>query len=391
MEEDKQINLDNCLCIRILTHTDIYCLRTRTKIDQLAQKLINDIHECDDRVFLLRDIITILQCSISYRFEIRRIIDYSVRYFLNQLKDDIHCMICNSNEHFSENYTGLDCVQDTIEEVYNTISLFPDVLLEQTELYWMDETDDEEYQQGQFYPISQLSFTIRNDWISGNNDKVAMYIPVLVKIALQFGLFHEETKGGLLIQDVASGENVLQNIMGSVISDGKEDMYLNVLMELRNNGVVNIDDVRMYGLLQKCLSPYALKYGEKRYLYLLEWDPNALSLHDHNGFIPLHYTARSKRRFELTFNAGIKYLSKDLGIHLLFHKNILGETPYQIACWMWGRDVIMKIVKNSLTFYSDTPFNNVIALVTAAVDDRIHLDCVYFLLRREPDILQQLV
>jgi hypothetical protein len=31
------------------------------------------------------------------------------------------------------------------------------------------------------------------------------------------------------------------------------------------------------------------------------------------------------------------------------------------------------------------------ALITAAIDKNIHLDCVYFLLRREPDILQKLL
>jgi len=34
--------------------------------------------------------------------------------------------------------------------------------------------------------------------------------------------------------------------------------------------------------------------------------------------------------------------------------------------------------------------NILMALVMAAIDENIHLDCVYFLLRREPDILQKL-
>jgi hypothetical protein len=31
------------------------------------------------------------------------------------------------------------------------------------------------------------------------------------------------------------------------------------------------------------------------------------------------------------------------------------------------------------------------ALLLAAIDEGVHLDCVYFLLRREPDILQKLL
>jgi hypothetical protein len=31
------------------------------------------------------------------------------------------------------------------------------------------------------------------------------------------------------------------------------------------------------------------------------------------------------------------------------------------------------------------------ALITACIDENIHLDCVYFLLRKEPDVLQKLL
>ncbi|OEU14512.1 hypothetical protein FRACYDRAFT_269597 [Fragilariopsis cylindrus CCMP1102] len=36
-------------------------------------------------------------------------------------------------------------------------------------------------------------------------------------------------------------------------------------------------------------------------------------------------------------------------------------------------------------------YNIVDALVTAAIDEDIHLDCVYFLLRRHPDVLHKLL
>jgi hypothetical protein len=41
--------------------------------------------------------------------------------------------------------------------------------------------------------------------------------------------------------------------------------------------------------------------------------------------------------------------------------------------------------------YSDTPINTVEALVMSAIDETVRLDCVYFLLRREPDVLQKLL
>jgi hypothetical protein len=36
------------------------------------------------------------------------------------------------------------------------------------------------------------------------------------------------------------------------------------------------------------------------------------------------------------------------------------------------------------------PLNIVEALIMAAIDENIHLDCIYSLFRREPDILQKL-
>ena len=56
----------------------------------------------------------------------------------------------------------------------------------------------------------------------------------------------------------------------------------------------------------------------------------------------------------------------------------------------------MKMIEETLiccySFPDNTPPLNVVeALMTAAIDEDIHLDCVYFLLRRQPDILQKLL
>ena len=39
----------------------------------------------------------------------------------------------------------------------------------------------------------------------------------------------------------------------------------------------------------------------------------------------------------------------------------------------------------------EAPIHITEALVIAAIDENIHLDCAYFLLRREPDVLQKLL
>jgi hypothetical protein len=51
----------------------------------------------------------------------------------------------------------------------------------------------------------------------------------------------------------------------------------------------------------------------------------------------------------------------------------------------------MEVVENALVRCSDTPVNVAEALLPAAIDANIHLDCLYFLLRIEPDALQKLL
>jgi hypothetical protein len=54
----------------------------------------------------------------------------------------------------------------------------------------------------------------------------------------------------------------------------------------------------------------------------------------------------------------------------------------------------MKVIEDTLIRYSfsvNTPINFAEALLIAAIDDNIHLDCVYLLLRRHPDLLVKLL
>mmetsp|Transcript_5097 Transcript_5097/g.5021 ORF Transcript_5097/g.5021 Transcript_5097/m.5021 type:complete len:90 (+) Transcript_5097:706-975(+) len=68
-------------------------------------------------------------------------------------------------------------------------------------------------------------------------------------------------------------------------------------------------------------------------------------------------------------------------------------TPFQTACQKYGRDAVMNAVEEILTRYHSegTPLNIVEALMVAAADENVHLDCSYFLLRREPDVLVRLL
>ena len=55
----------------------------------------------------------------------------------------------------------------------------------------------------------------------------------------------------------------------------------------------------------------------------------------------------------------------------------------------------MKVVEDTLICYyslnNASSLNISEALIMAAIDENIHLDCVYLLIQREPDILQKLL
>jgi hypothetical protein len=54
----------------------------------------------------------------------------------------------------------------------------------------------------------------------------------------------------------------------------------------------------------------------------------------------------------------------------------------------------MKTVENTLIecrSHDTGPYNVIDAMLTAAIDENVHLGCVYFFLRREPDILMKLL
>jgi hypothetical protein len=144
--------------------------------------------------------------------------------------------------------------------------------------------------------------------------------------------------------------------------------------------------------------------------------------------IPLHYAAinitTSIQEFQVVFEYGIRYYPNKKGINLLFKKSNTGATPFFMACvasgyalhgWKdnveWtplttagfhhGRDIVMNVIEETLldcqrrsddnNNNNTGPYNIVDTLITAAIDEGVHLDYVYFLLRRHPDVLIQLL
>jgi len=232
-----------------------------------------------------------------------------------------------------------------------------------------------------------------------------------------------------------------------------ETSYLTLLVRLRQMYLLIIEDIQEYDFVLQLLKNDDEYFPEKRLRFLVEWDPTALTRTDDdpswpNGIqvhlarhsLPLHHaTVRCStiQGFRSLFEYGILYYPNRKGIILLFTKDDNGVTPFQLACEKQatistdrcnridkevvtqfhleetpfdyrkvdqlvekklakiGRDEVMEVIEEVLTRYQSsegTPQLNIAdALMLSALDDNVHLDCTFLLLRRHPDVLVQLL
>jgi hypothetical protein len=378
---------------------------------------------------LLR-LITVLEKKDTFSLRTRNKTDELVEFFLDSLGDDTHDMLCD-NYIEAENYSGLDSDRDTEAEVEATLRFFPEVLTRRTYIDEDDETDGH-------YPIQFLALARDedSDWLS--NVKAVAFIPLLARLAIELGLFEENERGGLLcaidlglLEDYdderggllcehTEGNNVLHHLMISdktVLPNQEhheyiDTKYLQVLIQLRKLGLLSQKDIHLYDLLRKLCNGKTFStekeyhyFSENRFKFLVEWDPSALILFDgvqsdRNRMLPIHIAALSSKiniqKLKFVFEYGIRYFPKKKGLSLIFKRNDYGYTPFYFACFPRGEEQVKKMIEDTfIRCYSsleETPSLNVVeALMTAAIDEDIHLDCVYFLLRRQPDILQKLL
>ena len=347
---------------------------------------------------------SVLERQETYSFRTRNKIDILTEEFLDKIVNDIHAMICDLKVG-TEDYKGLDSDRDTEAEVETTVRFFPEVLTRRKEIVWDCYNEHGEFEEDVvegFYPF-QLIACVRSNNFSRCNAKAVSFIPVFAKVAIELGLFEEQYRGGLLCQDSCSG-NVLQDLMCTdTIKVGdreeheyNENVFLQVLIRLRKMGLLQKEDIHKYRLLnQLCAQHNSFCFAERRFRFLVDWDPTAL-MHIKNDSVPLHSVSfyKSFQAFLSVFDAGIKYFPNKKGINLLFQINHFSymNTSFQRACKQFGHEQVMTGIEDTLTRYSDsTPLNVVEALMTAAVDEDIHLDCVYYLIRREPNVLQKLL
>ena len=338
---------------------------------------------------------TILEKHGKFPVQNRNSIDELVDNFLEQVGNSIHDLLCN-NDADADNYRGLDSDRDTEAEVETAIRFFPEVLSRREDRF------DE-------YPIQLLTCLYGAEDYRCNL-KAVSFIPIVARLAVEFSMFEENERGGLLVVEHEYNNNILQRLISSChdIPDIEhnelvDDKYLQVLIHLRKLGLFKKEDIQRYELLIR-LCGQKNCFAKKRFHFLSQLDPNALIRTDSDRYLPLHLAAfnpmASIQVFEGVFKAGICFFPKKKGISMLFQKNRPGSIPFVGACDRYGRkyaskskgrDAVIEVIESTLSNCSDKPDSFVDAFLSAAIDEDVSLDCVYFLLRRDPDMLQKLL
>ena len=200
---------------------------------QAAQDEQQQQQQQQQAVVLLKKMILVLEQKETFPLQTRNKIDELVEKFLVELGNDTHDMLCDSYIE-AGNYSGLNSDRDTEAEVEAIVQFFPEVLTRR-------KYDDENFQ----YSIQLLAFACDEDGDRQCNMKAVSFIPLLARLAIEFGLFEEE-RGGLLCEDVlhhlmAIGNTELHNQEHRESVDTK---YLQVLIQLRRLGLLKKEDIQ---------------------------------------------------------------------------------------------------------------------------------------------------
>ena len=408
------------------------------KIVQFAQQFLDNVgleeHEQDDddevEVFVILDpaeqdrictkVIAILQQRFAFPSQQRecKIVQFA-QEFLDNVGHDIQTMITDprivtsgeGNAQRSQ-YRGLDDTRDTEAEITTAIGFYPHLLAERAG-------------PNNMYPIQYLPHLLDTGTVYLSSIKAVSFIYIFAKLAIEYNSFEEEERGGLLIEN-SNGVTVLQTLLATPTRVPSDDMlrtlsindvdqyrrrvdtkFLETMIRLQqsDDNYFKKDDIKRYYL------PYLLcrmqYFAGRRFRFLIDWDPSSLVHTDDDGYLPLHWSIHNNNNinaFQTVFDAGLRYYPRMRGILLLFQRNNFGQTAFQFACKkLESRKTVMEIVEGTISqhFHRSTitatstttttaPTQNAYigdTLISAAIDDGIHLDCVYFLVRRQPDII----
>ena len=340
-----------------------------------------DILPPAEREQIYQEAMTLLQnrFNLPSRLRDRTMVRFAQQFIAN-VKEDIHKTITDTRM-VDEGYDGLDSEKDTEEEVETAIRCCPENLTRRDERFGC-------------YPIKCLTLMESDDNTKdASNVNAASFVHLFVRLAIEFTSFEEHERGGLLITD-DEGYNVLHTLVATSGPSYDENhhkcvdtSFLAVLVRLRHARLFTKDDIQQYELVLRLCK---LKvFANQRFRFLTEIDPVSLLQTDENGCLPWHWATYTILQFRPVCDAVFRFYPKWKGIQLLHQKDTTYQnTPFQCASQCFGHTAVLTILEETLARYSDTILPDIPkALILAATEERIHVECVYFLLKRQPDVV----
>ena len=362
----------------------------------------------------------------------RNLIDDFVDKFHENINSDIHHMITNqrdANTFPAGTLIGLDIGRDTHAEVETILRIFPDQIKQRKATKYINDYDDEteefvarrvevDYIEEGDYPIQCLSVFRDEDRNAVSNTNAIPFIHVFAKLAIEFNSFKKHERGGLLLRDVTTENDVFENLSHANFTatydsedcDFLDEVRTTEFNRLRQMDLMVADDTRIreyyYILVHLCEHDF---FPKKSARFLIELCPECLvepnfSIRADGWYTPLHTIVvcrGSLQSFRFIFEYLIRYYPYKKGISQLFQRrrrwpNHDGKTPLQVACGTrcnpLKRKKYMDVVEEVLSQYSgSTPINTMDAIIAAAIDPSIHVEGVYFLMRRQPDALISMI
>ena len=268
-------------------------------------------------------------------------------------------------------HRGLDSDRDTEKEVENILLTYSEAL--------------------DHYPKLFRCTDLRN----------VTFIPLVARLRMELCEdLKEIERGGLMVVENEEEDcSVFELLTAHPHSDDTGEyqlldaLYVAVMRRLKEMDLFRKEDIQHFDLLHRVCTYGTPFFPERRFRFLSDWDPDELARCDHWGRTPLHNAVSSPchdlRGFQLVFEKGVQYFQNKKGIHLLFHNDYYkNETPFDWACKRHGREKVLEAIENVLVIH---PYNPAQALLSAVVDERINLDGVYFILRRDPSVLSNLL
>ena len=285
----------------------------------------------------------------------------------------------------SDWWHGLDFDVDTEEEAELAIRFFPNVL---TEAYRSQSSS----MRGS-HPI----------YILMTSSKALSFVPLLAELGADLGLFTEKQRGGLgctfrgvFFQLVC---NTIRKDEFEEEESGKLDEVSTVIMmRLKEKGLMKKEDIFNHNLVNLLL--YKAVYDdklfiEKRFRFLIDWDPYILMECVSSSYLLYHFVRflgatndgqilpGNLQKFWLIFELGLLYFPSEVGF--VFHKNKFYRSTFSLACEKFGTKPITQLIDDEISNYLKQNKNRQQDMLSsAASNDEISLDGLYILFRRDP-------